>query len=131
MLRPPVPQHIFICNIDICSSFPFAEMLELHNKHRGVGTILGVKVRLFNLNFQFNGGEDLLFSAIFLLFFFADEPPKVKKETATRYGCIVSDPETSQVLHYVEKPESWISNTVNGGVYSECGVVPVFLCLVL
>jgi len=59
-------------------------MLELHNKHRGVGTILGVQV---------------------------------KKETATRYGCIVSDPETSQVLHYVEKPESWISNTVNGGVY--------------
>jgi mannose-1-phosphate guanylyltransferase len=29
----------------------------------------------------------------------------------------VSDPETSQMLHYVEKPESWISNTVNGGVY--------------
>jgi len=31
----------------------------------------------------------------------------------------VSDPETSQMLHYVEKPESWISNTVNGGVYRE------------
>ena len=29
----------------------------------------------------------------------------------------MSDPETSQMLHYVEKPESWISNTVNGGVY--------------
>ncbi len=23
------------------------------------------------------------------------------------------------MLHYVEKPESWISNTVNGGVYRE------------
>jgi mannose-1-phosphate guanylyltransferase len=39
-----VPQHIFICNIDICSSFPLAQMLELHSKHRGVGTILGVQV---------------------------------------------------------------------------------------
>jgi ADP-glucose pyrophosphorylase len=45
---------------------------------------------------------------------------QVKKETATNYGCIVSDP-SSLVLHYVEKPESWISNMVNGGVYRECG----------
>lgn len=29
------------------------------------------------------------------------------------------DPDTSVVLHYVEKPESYISNTVNGGVYRE------------
>lgn len=86
ILRTPLPQHIFICNIDICSSFPFTELLEKHSKHRGVGTLLGVNV---------------------------------PKDTATRYGCIVSDPETQQMLHYVEKPESWISNTVNGGVYCE------------
>jgi mannose-1-phosphate guanylyltransferase len=84
ILRTPLPQHIFICNIDICSSFPFTELLAKHSAHRGVGTILGVNV---------------------------------PKDTATRYGCIVSDPETKQMLHYVEKPESWISNTVNGGVY--------------
>ena len=46
ILRPPVPQSIFICNIDICSTFPFAEMLDLHGKHRGTGTILGVNVSL-------------------------------------------------------------------------------------
>ncbi|WVQ80063.1 hypothetical protein IAT38_002164 [Cryptococcus sp. DSM 104549] len=84
ILRPPVPQHIFICNIDICCAFPFSEMLELHAAHRGVGTIMGVNV---------------------------------KKETATQYGCIVTDPKTNQMLHYVEKPEGWISNVVNGGVY--------------
>lgn len=84
ILRAPVPQHIFICNIDIATSFPFAELLEVHNKHRGVGTIMGVPV---------------------------------KKEVATRYGSIVHDPETAQVLHYVEKPQGWISNTANGGVY--------------
>jgi NDP-sugar pyrophosphorylase family protein len=44
ILRPPVPQNIFICNIDICSSWPLTEMMELHGKHRGVGTILGVNV---------------------------------------------------------------------------------------
>jgi mannose-1-phosphate guanylyltransferase len=46
ILRPPVPQNIFICNIDICSSWPLAEMMELHSKHRGVGTILGVNVSI-------------------------------------------------------------------------------------
>ena len=61
-------------------------MMEVHSKHRGVGTILGVKV---------------------------------KREMATHYGCIVHDSETAQVLHYVEKPDSWISDVVNGGVY--CG----------
>ncbi|KAL7422544.1 hypothetical protein Q5752_003192 [Cryptotrichosporon argae] len=84
ILRAPAPQNIIICNIDICASFPFGEMMELHGKHRGVGTILGVKV---------------------------------KRDTATKYGCIVSDPATGQVLHYVEKPESFISDMVNGGVY--------------
>lgn len=46
--------------------------------------------------------------------------PQVKKENASKYGCIVYDADTSVVLHYVEKPESYISNTVNGGVYCEC-----------
>ncbi|EKC98356.1 Psa2p [Trichosporon asahii var. asahii CBS 8904] len=84
ILRAPVPDHIFICNIDICSTFPFEKLLDVHTKHRGVGTIMGVPV---------------------------------KKENASKYGCIVYDPDTSVVLHYVEKPESYISNTVNGGVY--------------
>jgi mannose-1-phosphate guanylyltransferase len=44
----------------------------------------------------------------------------VPRATATQYGCIVKDPENEgQVLHYVEKPESWISDIVNGGVYRE------------
>lgn len=40
----------------------------------------------------------------------------MKKETAHNYGCIVSDAD-SLVLHYVEKPETYISNMVNGGIY--------------
>ena len=93
ILRTPAPSNIFICNIDICSSWPLTEMMALHRKHRGVGTILGVNV---------------------------------PKATATQYGCIVQDPENEgQVLHYVEKPESWISNMVNGGVYCRLSLVCV------
>ncbi|KAF2670248.1 nucleotide-diphospho-sugar transferase [Microthyrium microscopicum] len=48
---------------------------------------------------------------------------RVPEDAATNFGCIVSDPNTKQVLHYVEKPESKISNLINCGVYlfdTEC-----------
>ncbi|CEQ42093.1 SPOSA6832_03858, partial [Sporobolomyces salmonicolor] len=41
----------------------------------------------------------------------------VPREEANKFGCIVVDPETAQAHHYVEKPEEFISQTVNGGLY--------------
>ncbi|KAF3902312.1 hypothetical protein ABW21_db0207794 [Orbilia brochopaga] len=41
---------------------------------------------------------------------------RVSNEAASNFGCIVSDP-GKRVLHYVEKPESHISNLINCGVY--------------
>lgn len=48
---------------------------------------------------------------------------RVSNEAASNFGCVVSDPETKKVLHYVEKPESHVSNLINCGVYlfaTEC-----------
>jgi NDP-sugar pyrophosphorylase family protein len=42
---------------------------------------------------------------------------RVSEDAATNFGCIVSDAHTRRVLHYVEKPESHISNLINCGVY--------------
>lgn len=42
---------------------------------------------------------------------------QVPKEGATKYGCIIIDTSTSQISHYVEKPNEFISDTINGGVY--------------
>lgn len=42
---------------------------------------------------------------------------RVAKEASTNFGCIVSDPHSKQVLHYVERPESEVSNLINCGVY--------------
>ncbi|CAF9909554.1 MAG: hypothetical protein GOMPHAMPRED_006801 [Gomphillus americanus] len=42
---------------------------------------------------------------------------KVNKDVANNFGCIVSDEHSKRVLHYVEKPESHISNLINCGVY--------------
>jgi mannose-1-phosphate guanylyltransferase len=42
---------------------------------------------------------------------------RVADDAASNFGCIVSDAHTRRVLHYVEKPESHISNLINCGVY--------------
>ncbi|KAK3079077.1 hypothetical protein LTS18_005797 [Coniosporium uncinatum] len=42
---------------------------------------------------------------------------RVSNESASNFGCIVSDAHSKRVLHYVEKPESHISNLINCGVY--------------
>lgn len=69
---------------DIACSYPLAELKQFHDRHRGVGSILGIKV---------------------------------PKEVATKFGCIVVDQDTQQAKHYVEKPENFISDTINGGCY--------------
>ena len=42
---------------------------------------------------------------------------RVPNDAASNFGCIVSDAHSKRVLHYVEKPESHISNLINCGVY--------------
>lgn len=78
------PEQIYVLHSDIASSFPFTELKKFHDKHRGVGTLMAVRV---------------------------------SKELSTKFGCIVTNPETCQALHYVEKPESFLSNIINTGVY--------------
>lgn len=36
---------------------------------------------------------------------------------ATKYGCLVANAETNQVLHYVEKPDTFISDLISCGVF--------------
>jgi mannose-1-phosphate guanylyltransferase len=42
---------------------------------------------------------------------------KVNPDEAKKYGCLAVDPNSNEVLHYVEKPETFISNIINCGVY--------------
>ncbi|CAG2183922.1 unnamed protein product, partial [Oppiella nova] len=39
------------------------------------------------------------------------------RNQSSNYGCIVEDKDTHEVLHYVEKPQTFISSTINCGVY--------------
>ncbi|CAO3626907.1 unnamed protein product [Cunninghamella blakesleeana] len=42
---------------------------------------------------------------------------KVPREQATKYGCLIANQDTNEVLHYVEKPETFISDLISCGVY--------------
>lgn len=42
---------------------------------------------------------------------------KCSSEGAMKYGCIVTEPNSTKVLHYVEKPETYVSDTINAGAY--------------
>ena len=97
------PAQIFVIHADICFSYPLAEMQQFHESHRGVGTIMGVKVGLFFSTSAYFHNDTFMF--------------QVAREAASKYGCIVTNPSSNQALHYVEKPDSYISDTINGGVY--------------
>ena len=42
---------------------------------------------------------------------------RAPRDQLSRYGCLVKDETTGQVLHYVEKPETFISDLISCGIY--------------
>ncbi|KDO69803.1 hypothetical protein CISIN_1g0152591mg, partial [Citrus sinensis] len=42
---------------------------------------------------------------------------KVSAESASQFGELVADPDTNELLHYTEKPETFVSDLINCGVY--------------
>eukprot|EP00249_Psilotum_nudum_P002531 c15619_g1_i1 orf=481-1731(-) len=42
---------------------------------------------------------------------------KVSAESASEFGELVADPMTGELLHYAEKPETFVSDRINCGVY--------------
>ena len=69
----------YVLNADICCSFPLDRLNNLHNEHQQVGTILSMRM---------------------------------DRKFVHKYGCIVPSTGAAnkhQVMHFVEKPESFIS----------------------
>ncbi|XP_065882128.1 uncharacterized protein [Euphorbia lathyris] len=42
---------------------------------------------------------------------------KVSAESASQFGELIADPDTKELLHYTEKPETFVSDLINCGVY--------------
>ncbi|KAJ3050063.1 hypothetical protein HK097_008942 [Rhizophlyctis rosea] len=78
------PDHVFVLNADIASSFPLESMLAFHRQRKAVSTLLGIHI----------------------------DRPQVHE-----YGHVVTNADTREVLHIVEKPETSISDLISCGVY--------------
>lgn len=91
-------------HIDIACSFPLNEMVAAHRGHRSICTMLGTKVSVL---YQV---KEVTISLKIRL-------KQVPASEATKYGCLVADNETNQVLHYVEKPDTFISDLISCGVF--------------
>jgi len=42
---------------------------------------------------------------------------QVPKEEATKYGCLIVEKTTNEALHYAEKPETFVGDIINAGIY--------------
>ncbi|ORZ37808.1 nucleotide-diphospho-sugar transferase [Catenaria anguillulae PL171] len=90
------PSHVFVLHSDICSGTPLQAMLEFHLAKTTAAAAQGPATPLPLCTIL---------------------TARVPAETTQRYGCVVTDPGTAEVVHYVEKPEFFISDLINGGIY--------------
>lgn len=84
------PDAIIFMHMDVCCTFPLADLLKFHRQQQRLhdGKVIGSILGT-----------------------------RVPKEAARNFGCMVLDPESKQVRHYVEKPETMISDLISCGIY--------------
>jgi mannose-1-phosphate guanylyltransferase len=39
------PQQIYVLHADICCTYPLVELKAFHDRHQGMGTVMGIKAR--------------------------------------------------------------------------------------
>lgn len=84
------PEAFFVMNGDVCSDFPLSELYQFHK------AVVEKSDRTALVTIM--GTE-------------------ATRHQSLNYGCIVTDKETFEVTHYVEKPSSYVSTIINCGVY--------------
>ena len=84
------PDSIIFMHMDVCCAFPLEELLAFHRQQQKInnGQVVGSILST-----------------------------RVPKEVAKNFGCIVVDQETRRIRHYVEKPETNVSDLISCGIY--------------
>lgn len=84
------PDSIIFMHMDVCCTFPLTDLLSFHRQQQRLtdGQVVGSILST-----------------------------RVPKEVARNFGCMVVDPESKRVRHYVEKPESNVSDLISCGIY--------------
>ncbi|KAF8407969.1 hypothetical protein HHK36_007109 [Tetracentron sinense] len=111
------PSHIFLLNCDVCCSFPLPDMLgdyllSLLNMLCSLYFILAcTNCNGFISPFPFAEAHRRYGGMGTILVI------KVSAESANQFGELVADQITNELLHYTEKPETFVSDRINCGVY--------------
>ena len=84
------PDSIIFMHMDVCCTFPLVDLLSFHRHQQ-----------------RSNDGQ--IVGSIL--------STRVPKEVAKNFGCMVVDAESKLVRHYVEKPETNISDLISCGIY--------------
>ncbi|KAH7646165.1 GDP-mannose pyrophosphorylase A [Dermatophagoides farinae] len=87
MIRLGDPEAVFLINSDVCGNFNLDSMLHFHRHIPHSDKLITIMAT------------------------------EATRQQSLEYGCIVEDPDTHEMLHYVEKPGSFVSTTINCGVY--------------
>ncbi|KAK5820370.1 hypothetical protein PVK06_025417 [Gossypium arboreum] len=102
------PSHIFLLNCDVCCSFPLTDMLG--NFPVPCKTLYTYQYDSLNIN-------QMLVSVEAHKRYSGMGTVLVSAESASQFGELVADPITKELLHYTEKPETFVSDLINCGVY--------------
>ncbi|NWI18482.1 GMPAA guanyltransferase, partial [Crypturellus soui] len=104
------PEAFFVLNADVCSEFPLQEMLDFRQRHGDAHgfVMLGTTVS----SGPGRRCRPPAAPAPLLLL-----SPQANRTQALNYGCIVANADTHEVLHYVEKPSTFVSEIINCGIY--------------
>ncbi|KAL7068358.1 nucleotidyl transferase family protein [Cryptosporidium serpentis] len=81
-------EPFFVCNSDIVCNFPLEEMLNMYNK--------------LNCDYQRKYESIILVKQV---------------EDPSKYGVVVHDKDTGLVEEFIEKPQKYIGNFINAGLY--------------
>ncbi|KAI1285676.1 Mannose-1-phosphate guanyltransferase alpha-A [Halotydeus destructor] len=98
-IRIGSPEGFFVLNGDVCGHFELEEMLKVHKE--------AVSARLSPTK----NGDEIPKKLITIM------ATEATREQSVNFGCIVEDNESHEILHYVEKPETFVSHKINCGVY--------------
>ncbi|CCI47014.1 unnamed protein product [Albugo candida] len=90
------PEALFVLHCDICCTFPLNEMMHFHLQLQ---------------NHSHLAQRDIEKCRCTIL------GKRVFHDEAKKYGCLVKDQETSEIVHWAEKPETFVSDIINCGVY--------------
>lgn len=82
------PKAFFLINGDVCGDFMLQDMLNFYNSTSSKNsTMMTIMVT------------------------------EATRTQSLDYGCVVEDKKTHKIMHYVEKPSTFVSNFINCGIY--------------